>query len=67
MAKKTEMKFEDQMNRLQEIVNELEKDNADLDKSIELYQEGLKLSKSLKDELAKFEKKINELNEDEDE
>lgn len=67
MAKKAEMKFEDQMNRLQEIVNELEKDNADLDKSIELYQEGLKLSKSLKDELAKFEKKINELNEDEDE
>lgn len=63
MPKKTEVKFEDQMNRLQEIVNELEKDSSDLDKSIDLYQEGLKLSKSLKDELSKFEKKINELNE----
>lgn len=63
MPKKTEVKFEDQMNRLQEIVNELEKDSSDLDKSIDLYQEGLKLSKSLKDELSEFEKKINELNE----
>lgn len=67
MAKKSELKFEDQMNRLQEIVSEIEKDNSDLDKCIELYQEGLKLSKSLKEELNKFEDKIKELNEDEDE
>lgn len=66
MAKKNELKFEDQMNRLQDIVNELEKDGSDLDKSIELYQEGLKLSKSLKDELSKFEEKIKELNEEQD-
>lgn len=67
MAKKTDSNFEQQMHRLQEIVSELEKDNTDLDKSLELYEEGLKLSKSLKDELAKFEEKINELNEDQDE
>lgn len=64
MAKKTEMNFEEKMNKLQEIVGELEKENIDLDKSISLYKEGLELTKSLKDELSKFEDKIKELNED---
>ena len=64
MGKKTEMNFEEKMNKLQEIVGELEKENIDLDKSISLYKEGLELTKSLKDELSKFEDKIKELNED---
>lgn len=64
MAKKAEMNFEEKMNKLQEIVGELEKENIDLDKSISLYKEGLELTKSLKDELSKFEDKIKELNED---
>lgn len=64
MSKKTEMNFEDKMSRLQEIVDELEKENVDLDKSISLYKEGLELSKTLKDELSKFEDKIKELNEE---
>lgn len=64
MAKKTEMNFEEKMNKLQGIVGELEKENIDLDKSISLYKEGLELTKSLKDELSKFEDKIKELNED---
>lgn len=62
MAKKSEMKFEDKMNKLQDIVSKLEKDNVDLDASLDLYQEGLNLSKDLKDELTKFEKKIKEIN-----
>lgn len=61
MAK--ELKFEDQMKRLQQIVEQLEKENIDLDNSIELYEEGLKLSKSLKSQLEKFEDKISKLNE----
>lgn len=61
MAK--ELKFEDQMKRLQQIVEQLEKENIDLDYSIELYEEGLKLSKSLKSQLEKFEDKISKLNE----
>lgn len=59
MAKET---FESQMKKLENIVDKLEKDDIDLDKSIDLYEEGLKLSKSLKEELAKFEKRIEELN-----
>lgn len=63
MAK--ELKFEEQMQKLQKIVDELESDNIDLDNSLKLYEEGLKLSKSLKEQLNKFEEKINELNKDE--
>lgn len=51
-------KFEDQMKRLEEIVNLLENDNVDLDKSIELYEEGLKISKNLSKQLESFEKKL---------
>lgn len=62
MAKKSELKFEDKMNKLQDIVSKLEKDDVDLDASLDLYQEGLKLSKDLKNELTKFENKIKEIN-----
>jgi len=57
-----EKSFEEQMKRLNEIVDNLEKEDIELDKSIALYEEGLKLSKSLKEELNKFETKIAELN-----
>lgn len=55
-------RFEDQMDRLENIVNELENENTDLDTSLQLYEEGLDLSKNLKDELEKFQQKIDELN-----
>lgn len=59
-----EVKFEDQMKRLEDIVDKMEKDDIDLDSSISLYEEGLKLSKNLKTQLKKFEDKIEELNND---
>lgn len=62
MPKKTQMNFEDKMDKLQEIVNKLEKDDIDLDTSLKLYQEGLDLTKTLKNELNEFEEKIKELN-----
>ena len=57
-----EMKFEQQMKKLQDIVEKLEKGDVELDESIRLYEEGLKLSKALKEQLDGFEKKIAELN-----
>lgn len=57
-----EIKFEDNMNRLNEIVDLLEKGDVSMDESIKLYEEGLKLSKLLKEELKSFEERINELN-----
>ena len=62
MAKSKEIKFEDKMKNLQDIVEKLEKDNIDLDASLDLYKQGLELSKDLKEELEKFEKKIKEIN-----
>ena len=57
-------KFEDRMKRLEEIVTILEKGDEDLDKSWKLFEEGLQLSKQLKDELKEYEKKIEELTKD---
>ena len=64
MAK--EFSFEEQMKKLQEIVEKLEKNDIDLDESIRLYEEGLKLSKQLKDQLDGFEEKIAALNKGEE-
>ena len=58
--------FEQQMKKLQEIVEKLERSDIELDESIALYEEGLKLSKALKDQLEQFEKKISELNQEND-
>ena len=64
MAK--ENSFEKQMQKLQEIVEKLEKDEVDLAESIKLYEEGLDLSRSLKQQLSGFEKKIKELSSDDE-
>lgn len=53
-----EIKFEDAMKRLEEIANELEKDDLTLDDSIEKFEEGMNLSKKCKQMLDSAEKKI---------
>lgn len=55
------LKFEDKMKRLQEIVELLDDESTDLDKSIELYKEGLDLSKDLKKQLTSYESQIEEI------
>ena len=60
------LKFEDQMKKLQDIVDNLEKEDIDLDESIHLYEEGLQLAKDLKKQLSVFEERIAELNKDEE-
>lgn len=59
------LKFEDKMERLQEIVDLLDSSDIELDKSISLYKEGLELSKELKEQLSAYEEKIEELKKDE--
>ncbi|MBQ1900791.1 MAG: exodeoxyribonuclease VII small subunit [Erysipelotrichaceae bacterium] len=61
-----EKSFEQQMNMLQQIVEKLEANDVELDESIKLYEEGLKLSKTLKDQLSAFEEKIAQLNKGEE-
>lgn len=55
-------KFEDKMEKLASIVDKLDDENVGLDESIKLYEEGLKLSKELKEQLKVFEDRINDIN-----
>ncbi len=59
MAK--EKTFEQQMNRLNELVTNLEKNEAPLDEMIIGFEEGLKLVKDLEEKLQGYEKKVNQL------
>ncbi len=61
MAKKTKS-FEESLRRLQEISEILESDEASLEESIKLYEEGIKLSKNCYELLNKAELKVEELN-----
>lgn len=53
--------FEKTVERLKEIVKELERDNIPLERALGLYEEGVILSKTANDFLAKAEHKITEL------
>ena len=56
-----EMNFEETMQELEKIVQELDKGDLNLDDSINKFEEGMKLSKSASDYLEKAEKKITVL------
>lgn len=53
-----EMKFEEALNRLSEVVRILESGEASLDESIALFEEGIKLSKQCTNLLESAEQKV---------
>lgn len=53
-----EIKFEEALNRLSEIVRILENGEASLDESIALFEEGIKLSKHCSSLLEAAEQKV---------
>ena len=53
--------FEEKMNRLQEIVSLLDREDTKLDDSIRLYEEGIKLTKELEGQLNASEEKIESI------
>ena len=61
MAQKT---FEQSMNQLEEIVQDLESGELPLEKAIKRFEEGIKLSKLCAKKLDETEKKISILLED---
>lgn len=63
---KNEQTFEMKMTRLEEIVKSLDEEEISLEKSLTLYQEGIKLSKECDDILKNAELKVQELSEAED-
>ena len=50
--------FEQAMSRLEEIIAALENNQISLEKSVDLFQEGIKLSKICSDKVAGIEDKV---------
>ena len=61
-----ELTFEQAMQNLEKIADELEKDNIDLDTSVKKFEEGIKLSQKCNKMLQEAEKKITILIDDEE-
>jgi exodeoxyribonuclease VII small subunit len=57
--------FEEAIKRLEEIVGELEKGEVPLDKTLSLFEEGVKLSRFCREKLDEAEKRIDILLKDE--
>lgn len=59
-----EIKFEKALGRLEEIVEELEKGEIELEKSLEIFEEGIKMTRLCSKKLEEAEKKIELLTKD---
>ena len=53
--------FEESMKDLELIVEKLENGEQNLEKSLQLFEEGVEISKKLNDQLKNAEKKVSEL------
>ena len=53
--------FEESMKDLELIVEKLEKGEQNLEKILQLFEEGVEISKKLNDQLKNAEKKVSEL------
>jgi len=60
-----EIKFEDALKRLEEIVDTLDKGDISLEKSLKIFEEGVRLSRLCNKMLDKAEKKVEILMRDE--
>jgi len=56
-----EKSFEELFQRLEEIVQEMESEDLQLEKSLTLFEEGVKLSDHLRSQLTGAEQKVSEL------
>ncbi|GAB7386836.1 hypothetical protein BSNK01_06720 [Bacillaceae bacterium] len=56
-----QLSFEEALQRLEEIVDRLEDGEIPLEEAIDIFQEGMELSKLCRDKLGKIEQKIEML------
>ena len=62
MSKKiAELTFEDNLKKLEEIVEQLESGEIDLEKSVELYEQGMLIKNNCELKLKKVELKIKKI------
>lgn len=67
MSKKTSRgSFEESMKRLEKIVESLEQGKVSLDDAVDLYEEGIRLSKLCSEKLKSVELRIKKLTKDMD-
>lgn len=52
------MSFEKKLNRLEEIVQTMESGDLELDKSLKIFEEGVKLTKECQKHLSEAEQKV---------
>lgn len=64
MATSKEPTFEEQLTKLQGIVNQLEQGNVPLEKAIQQFKDGIQLSKELQKKLTSAEKTLGHLIDD---
>ena len=57
----SDIKFEKAMTRLESIVEELERGDLNIDKSLEIFEEGIKMSRVCSKKLSEAEAKIEKL------
>ncbi|MFH1052488.1 MAG: exodeoxyribonuclease VII small subunit [bacterium] len=60
MSKK-KMSFEEQMDRLEEILDILDAGNVPLEEMLDVYEEGMKLASEMREFLEKAEQKVIEV------
>lgn len=61
ISAKNTSSFESALKRLEEINKCLEEQDIDLANSLQLFEEGVKLTKTLQEDLSKSEQKINSI------
>ncbi|KGA97898.1 exodeoxyribonuclease VII small subunit [Alkalihalobacillus alcalophilus ATCC 27647 = CGMCC 1.3604] len=60
-TKKEEISFEEAMNELENVVEQLEQGDVPLDEAISMFQKGMELSKQCHDKLEQVEKKMDRI------
>jgi exodeoxyribonuclease VII small subunit len=64
-TKKTEDRFEDQLAKLEEIVDRLEDDSVGLEEALGLFENGMELARRCRARLEEVEQRVSQLLEDE--
>ncbi len=64
MAEKERLSFEEALNKLESIVEQLEDEEITLEDSVKLYEEGVKMSRFCAEILEQAELRIEQVNEE---
>ena len=61
MSEEKVINFEEELNRLKQIVNDIQQKDISIDESLKLYEEGQKIIATLENELKKAQDKVEKV------